>query len=124
MIDIIADVVSLVSGIEALGGRVYRQWPQVRAKAPYAVVERIGRSVIQTEADGSEVLASLTYSVDILATSPSELDALEEAVTDTLASYNLHTTGTSPTWESSTKLYRRSITFDGVVDRRGQTFTQ
>lgn len=123
MIDIIGDVVSMIGDIPEIDGRVYRKWPQTKAKAPYAVVDRVGRSVILTDADGSEIMVSLTYAVDIMASSPSELDTLQGAVTDALASINLHTTGDSPMWESSTKLYRRSLSFTGTVDRRGGVFT-
>ena len=124
MIDVIQDVIARVGSVGALAGKVYRKWPQTRAQAPYAVVDRVGRSMVLTDTDGSEVIASLSYAVDIMASSPSELDDLESAVSDALAGINFHSTGSSPMWESSTKLYRRSLTFEGVVDRRGSTFTQ
>lgn len=122
MIDITPQIVELVRSVDALGGRVYRKWPQTRAEPPYAVVDRIGRSVVQTDGEGRELIVSLTYSVDVMARSPSELDAIEDEITDLLAPYHMHTTGSSPMWETTAHSYRRSLTYTGSVDLRGNVF--
>lgn len=123
MIDITVQIVELIKGVEALGGRVYRKWPQTRGEVPYAIVDRIGRSVVLADGDGRELIVSLSYAVDLMASTPSELDALEEEVTDILSTYHMHTTGSSPMWETASQSYRRSLTFTGSVDLRGNVFT-
>lgn len=120
MIDDIATVIEAIS--PTVDGRVYRKWPQTRTQTPYAIVDRVGRSVTQADADGSEVVVSIAYSVDILGDSPSQLDTIQSDITDALASYSIHATGESPLWESTNQTYRRSLTFQGSMDRRGNTF--
>lgn len=123
MIDILPDLIEELAALECLGGRVYRKWPQGRVDIPYALIERMGRSVVLSDDLGAEVVVNVTYSVDILARSPSELDSIQSDVTDTLARYNIHETGESPLFESTNRTYRRTISYEGTVDRRGNTFT-
>lgn len=122
MIDITSQVIEVAKRIPGIDGRAYRTYPQAKVKPPYIVVAPMGHMAELTDGDGSEIHARLTYSIDILATSPSEVDRYLSGLADRLARYNLHLTGQSPMFESSNSTYRVSTTFDGLVDRRGHTF--
>lgn len=119
MIDITDQVVAVC---RETVGRAFRTWPQNASPTPYAVVSKIGHNVEQVDADGSEVRVRLTYSIGIMASKPSEAQALTEKVGDAMALLNFHTTGYSDTYEEPNHFYRANITIDGAVDRRGHTF--
>ena len=123
MIDIIQDIFEQINGIEAVQGRVYRKWPKTKAKLPSVLISRISAIPTQTDADGSEVAAQLTYSIDINATDADAADAIAEAIGDRLARYNLHRSGDTEFYDDTFRAHRRILTFYAVVDARGNTFT-
>lgn len=123
MIDVIGFLIEQVSGIEGLGKRVYRAWPQKPIKGAYVIIQPVGRSVELTDYDGSEIRVTLTYSVDVFAASPSKLDALVADIVDLLAGFNFHTTGYTNDFQAGTDQYRANLTFNGRVDRRYHAYT-
>ncbi len=124
MIEIIDDVIRALSELDSFQGRVYRHWPRKNVATPAALVSRISGTVLLTEADGTEISARVTYSVDIISASQSDLDALAEEAADILARYNLHRTGTADYFDDSHKIYRTVLTVSGIVDKRGNTFRE
>lgn len=122
MIDVLPSIIGAISPIEALGGRVYRRWPKTKAKTPACIVSRISGNPTLTDADGSEVIAQMVYSIDINADDADQADAIGEQVVDRLAGYNFHRTGDMDFYDDQLRVYRRILTFMGTVDRRGNTF--
>jgi len=125
MIDIVDDVVAVCKAVEALDGHVYRRWPKVAKKTPMpaCLISRMGASPVFTDADGSEVVVRLTYSIDINAESQEQADGIAEQVADGLARYNLHRTGFTDFYDDALRVYRVILTVTGTVDRRGNTFS-
>lgn len=119
MIDITDQLVSVIKGIV---GSCTRSWPQKAPKGPFATVDLAGRSVETVADDGSEVVVRLTYTVSIWASKPSVAADLAGEVADALAEYSLHTAGWTPVYEDANHLYRVNVTFQGAIDKRGQTF--
>ena len=119
MIDITEQVIDIC---RETVGRAYRTWPQTAPPLPYAIVDKVGHSVEQVDADGSEVRVRLTYTIGIMASKPSEAQSISERVGDALALYNFHTTGFTGTYEEPNHFYRTNITVSGAVDRRGNSF--
>lgn len=103
-------------------GRAYRAWPQTASKTPYAVISPIGRTVELYDNDGTEVIVRLTYTIGVMADTPSQAESVALSIGEALARYNLHTTGYSDTYEEPNHFYRANITVDGAVDKRGNTF--
>ena len=124
MIDVLPSIIDAISPIEALGGRVYRRWPKTKAKTPACIVSRISATPTLTDADGSEIIAQMVYSIDINASDADQADAIAEQVIDRLAGYNFHRTGDMDFYDDALRVYRRILTFMGSVDRRGNTFRQ
>ena len=123
MIDITDQVVGIIEGIEGLDGRVFRRYPKKKVALPAVLVSRVGGNPTFSDADGSEVIASLTYSIDINAEDIRTADRLTAEVVDALARYNLHRTGLTDFYDDVLKVYRVILTFTGTVDKRGNTFT-
>lgn len=119
MIDITDQIIGIAREIV---GNAYRAWPQKAPKGPYAIIDWAGRSVEQVDADGSEVIVRLTYTIGVLAPKPSQASDLLAEVVDRMALYNFHTVGMTSVYEDPSKLYRANATIDGAVDRRGATF--
>lgn len=119
MIDIIDQVVDIC---RETVGRAYRTWPQTAPPVPYAVIGRAGHSAEQVDADGTEIRARLTYTIGIMASKPSEADAISKKIGDALELYNFHQTGCSDTYEEPNHFYRTNITVSGAVDKRGNVF--
>ncbi|DBA35347.1 TPA_asm: hypothetical protein vir215_00045 [Ventrumvirus gergoviense] len=103
-------------------GTAYLAWPQRSPKGPYAVIDMIGRTPEQVGPDGSEVLVRLTYSVGILASSPSVARRTAMDVLDALSRYNIQSTGFSGIYEEPNHLYRVNLTIGGLMDTRGRIF--
>lgn len=123
MIDVIDSVVKAVAGIDEVQGRAYRRWPKKNLAMPAVLISHMGRNPIFTDADGSEVVVDLTYSIDINAKDQETADLITEKVSDVLARYNLHTVGHTDFYDDMLKVYRSIITVNGTVDIRGNTFT-
>ena len=123
MIDVIDDIVKVLNSIDELKGKVYRRWPKKAVKMPAVLVSRIGGNPTLTESDGSEVIASLTYSIDINANTQEKADSLTAIVVDTLSQYNMHRAGTTDFYDEVLQVYRCILTFMVTVDKRGNTFT-
>lgn len=123
MIDIIDTICSKLDGIDALKGRVYRAWPQTKLRGTFAVVFRISRQPDVTSHDGSEIVTRVSYTINLIAPTLTELDAIEATVTDLLASYNLHSTAGGAVYTDIPQLYRTAIVVSGAVDCRGNVFT-
>lgn len=122
MIDITSQIVNIAKRMPGIDGRAYRGYPQAKVVPPYITVEPMGPVPELTDADGSVIQTHLTYSIEILATSREEVDQYLSMLADRLARHNMYPTGQSPAFESSNHTYRTSMTFDGLVDRRGHTF--
>lgn len=123
MIDVTESIIALARTVPGIGGRVYRHNPQKRIAEPYIVLSPIGRTVEVVDDDGSEILVRLTYSLDFYAKSPSQVDSIISHLSDKLANRGFHTTGYTASFEPTNKLYRANVTYDGGVDRRGNTFS-
>ena len=123
MIDITNDVIRILGEIDGLNGRVYRRWPKKDAKMPAVLVSRVGGYAKFTDTDGSEVIADLTYSIDINAKNQEDADRLVSEVLDVLGGYNLHRTGLTDFYDDILRVYRVILTVSGTVDKRGNTFT-
>ena len=123
MIDITESLCSKLDGIDALTGRVYRAWPQAKLRGTFAVVFRISRQPEVIAHDGSEIVTRMSYTINLIAPTLKELDALEATVTDLLASYNLHSTAGGAVYTDIPQLYRTAIVVSGAVDCRGNIFT-
>jgi len=124
MIDVLPSIVERINAIQGFNGRVYRRWPKKKVAMPSCIISRISGHPKLTDADGSEIIATLTYSVDINAADADKADELAEQVIDTLAGINFHRTGDTDFYDETTKASRRILTFMGDVDMRGNTFTQ
>jgi len=122
MIDIIDDVIQALGSIEAVGGRVYRHWPKKGLSFPAILVSRVSGSTKLSDADGSEILAQVAYSLDIVCTSQRDLDDIAEEAADIVAGYNLHRTGMMDMYDDQYRTYRTVLTVSGTVDKRGNTF--
>lgn len=123
MIDIIDTIVSEIADIEEVQGRAYRRWPKKNLAMPAVLISHMGRNPIYTDADGSEVVVDLSYSIDINAKDQESADIITEKVSDALARYNMHTVGHTDFYDDMLKVYRSIITVNGTVDIRGNTFT-
>jgi len=123
MIEIINDVIESLGSIEALNGRVYRHWPKKGLSFPSILVSRISGTTKLSDADGSEIQATLTYSLDIVCESQADLDAIASEAADIMAGYNLHRTGLVDLYDDQHRIYRTVLTVSGTVDKRGNTFT-
>lgn len=123
MIDITDSICKALGTIPELGGRVYRAWPQTRVRGTYATVFRISRQVESIAHDGSELVVRATYSINLTAEDQTRIDALESAITDLMASYNLHSMASGPMLVDASNQYRLSIIVSGAVDCRGNTFS-
>lgn len=123
MIDVTESIIALARTVPGIDGRVYRHNPQKRVADPYIVMSPIGRTVEIVDDDGSEVFVRLTYSLDFYAKSPSQVDSIISHLSDKLATRGFHTTGYTASFEPTNKLYRANVTYDGGVDRRGNTFS-
>ena len=124
MIDIIDSIISTLGEIEELGGRVYRRWPRKDVTMPAALVSHMGRMPILTDEDGTEIQTSLTYSIDINARDQETTDRVTEKAINALARYNMHTSGHVDFYDDQLRVYRSILTVGGLVDIRGNTFTQ
>lgn len=123
MIDVIGTVVSAVAAIEEVDGRAYRRWPRKKVQMPAVLVSHMGRNPVLTDADGSEIVTELSYSIDINAEDQGTADIVTEKVCDALARYNLHAVGHTDFYDDQYRVYRSIITVSGTVDIRGNTFT-
>lgn len=119
MIDPTEHILSIVKEVV---GTAYLAWPQKAPKGPYAVIDMIGRTPEQVGPDGSEILVRLTYSVGILASSPSVAHKTALDVLYALSSYNIQATGFSGIYEEPNYLYRVNLTIGGLMDTRGRVF--
>ncbi len=122
MIDITDSICKALETIPELEGRVYRAWPQTKLRGAFATVFRISRVVESQAHDGRELVVRVTYSINLTAEDQARISALEEAVTDLMASYNLHSTASGPMLVDATNLYRQSVIVSGAVDWRGNVF--
>lgn len=125
MIDPTDYIIRILEDIEELDGRVYRRWPKHSATTmPAVLVSRIGGSARLTDADGTEIIASLVYSVDINASGLKDADRIASEVADAMARHNFHRTGINDFYDDVLRVYRVILTFSGQVDKRGNTFTE
>lgn len=109
--------------IKSVVGKAYLAWPKKAPAAPYAIMDMVGRTPVQTAPDGSEVATRLTYTIGVLASTPSKARDLAGQVADALAAYALQTSGWTGAYEDPNHLYRVNVTVSGIIDRRGSTFS-
>jgi len=125
MIDVTDQIIEILEGIEELEGKVYRRYPKHSAiPMPAVLVSRISGSTRLADADGSEIIASLTYSIDVNAVGIKDADRIASEVADAMSRYNFHRTGMTDFYDDVLRVYRVILTFTGQVDRRGNTFTE
>lgn len=120
MIDPTEQILAIVR--EAVG-TAYLAWPQTATAPPYAVIDMVGRAPEQVGPDGSEILTRLTYSIGILAPSPSEARKLAMSVLEAMSVYNIHPSGYTGAYEEPNRLYRVNLTIGGLMDTRGRVYT-
>lgn len=123
MIDIINQVVEIISNIDGLNGKVYRRWPKKKTGCPAVLVSHSGHYPALTDADGQSIMSNLIYSIDINADNPKQCDELTAKIVDALECYNFHANGMTDFYDDVLQVYRSIITVNGVVDVRGNTFT-
>ena len=123
MIDITNDVIEAIGSIEGLEGKVYRRWPKKKVSTPAVLVSRVGGSTKLSDADGTEIMATLTYSIDINTDKLEDADRFASETADALSRYNLHRTGLTDFYDDVLRVYRVILTVSGTVDKRGNTFT-
>ena len=122
MIDIINDLVALAKGIEDIGGRAYRTFPQRGlAGKPSAVISCVSHSPRLME-DGREVIADLSYQVQLTGPSPTELDGILGELTSLYGSRNVILNGILQGYNPDLRLYTVVATYSATVDRRGCVF--
>lgn len=119
MIDITDSVFDALDGMAC---PVYRLYPLKRVAPPYLVIGPVGRSTVDSDADGSEISARVTYQADAYAQSMRECDAIISDVSDRLSRFSMHATGSLVPWDPVKGTYRLTATFSCTVDRRGDTY--
>lgn len=108
---------------KAVGGRAYLGYPQqtMPKGKPWAVISMSASSYLK-DRDGRDIQSLLTYSVRIFAKGQRELLSLADAVDDALSPYNLRLLGSSSMYSDPTYGPAISLTFDVIMDRRGNAF--
>lgn len=122
MIDITDDIVKWTKGIDALGGRVYRTYPQKNlADKPSAVISCTAHTPRLTE-DGKEVISDLAYQVQVTGRSPTILDDIVAELTDIYGAHNVILNGILQGYNPDYRLYTVVASYSATVDRRGCVF--
>ena len=122
MIDLYSHVVDIIGAVDGLGGRVYSDYPsRVPTKAPYAIVGEIGNAV-DLLSDGEEIIATMTYSVDVFAPARADCRAIVSDICQVAARYGGIRLGLFDGFSES-NLARINITLRFRADKRGATFT-
>lgn len=119
MIDITKQICDLADSVPSLNGKVYRTWPQKRVKSLFAVVNPLSHSAELTAADGSEIIARLTYAITLATPTQSDLDSVSATLIDLYQSYNLRALTAGPYWSAEQSAYMQVITISASVDKRG-----
>jgi hypothetical protein len=124
LIDLFGHVVEMVGAVDDLEGRVYSDYPaRVPSREPYAVVSEIGNTS-EFISDGVEVIASMTYSVDIFAPARADCRRIASDICTIAARHNGHRVGLFDGFsEAGTKLSRINLTLRFRADRRGATYS-
>lgn len=121
MIENTDQMITIAKQIEEFDDRVYREFPQTMPKAPFAVL-----SVISMTADfvseGREVIASITYSVDVYADAPDDCADIASELNDLYSQYNIIRVGGSTGFDSDCSLYRVNTSLRATLDSRGGSY--
>lgn len=122
MITNLDQVVELVA--KAIGGKAYISYPQKRTPKdrPMAVVSLVPTSYMR-DRDGKDIATMLTYTIRVHAKGQRELLDLTDRVVDELAPYKARLIGSTPMYSDDTYGPYRILTFDMILDRRGQTYS-
>ena len=121
MIDVISDMLDLAE--RAVKGKAYRSWPAVQNLTdPYAVVTPSGRTVLQSDDRGGELVVQLSYNVDIFANSQEAVNEAVELLTNLYNSKSIQCTGYSPSYATDNEMYTATASYYVVVDVRGMTY--
>ena len=124
MIKITDQVLNMVKRVEAFDGRVYRSYPQqVQVTTPFCVISEIGHNTELTNGEGEELIAGITFSIDIYSRVSSANEDLHEQISNTLLAYNILPSSYYPDFQPLNGLYRVNATYRARIDVRGQTYT-
>ena len=109
---------------KAIGGRAYLVYPQQKVPKgkPFAVLSMSATSYL-ADREGRDIQTLLTYTVRVHAQGQRELLNLSHSVVDELAPYRIRLLGMSPMYSDPTYGPMQILTFDTIMDTRGNTFS-
>ena len=110
---------------DTIGGKCYLEYPQDRITKdrPFAVISMVGNTPLQNDYDHSEVMAVIAYNIHLYAKKQTELMDYVSKVSDAFAKFNFTRVALTSQWNHPTHGPYRILTVQGIIDRRGNTFT-
>lgn len=124
MIDITEQLLNIARTVDDFEGRCYSYYPnQVKPGKPMMVLTCSGHDPMFSSG-GEEVIATLTYTVDAYAKTPSDIRRLLGELTDKYGRLHLRLIGRASDYDSAYNLHHTQATFSVVVDKRGTTYTE
>ena len=122
MIDITDRLVGWAQEITAFKGQVYRFYPQKKmAGKTFAIITPTGHSPRVME-DGEEVIADLTWNVEIYGQTPTTVDSILQDLTALYGKYNITLQGITHGYNPDIRQYLTQVSYSAVVDKRGCVF--
>lgn len=122
MIDITDWMIQTAKLCEAFSERVYRIYPQKNlADKTYCVITPTAHAPRLME-DGQEVIADLSWTVQIFAKSPTAVDDALSELTDLYGGRNITLNGISNGYNPDYRQYTAIVSYSATVDRRGCVF--
>ena len=122
MITNVDQVMELVS--EAIDGKVYLGYPQqkISKSKPYAVLT-VNSVPYLKDREGRDVQSLLTYNIRLHGKGQRDLLSMADAISEKLAPYKLRCLGMTPMWSDPAYGPMSILTYELLLDRRGNTFT-
>ena len=109
---------------DAIDAPAYLDYPQAKTpKGRFAVV-RLMTVPYQKDRLGRDVVSLLTYTIRIHGKGQRDLMGMAEAVDDAVAPYKLTCLGQSPAWSDPSYGPMMTLTYEVLMDRRQNTFSQ
>jgi len=106
----VSELVDLTKVIPELKGRVYHTWPQKNPPFPCVLIASIGRnSPLQYQ--GEEITVVQTFSVDVYAKKPSELEKLVESLNALYTRNDITNMGMFDAFDNKEGTYRTNLTY-------------
>ncbi|MBQ7701532.1 MAG: hypothetical protein IJT54_03925 [Candidatus Methanomethylophilaceae archaeon] len=121
MITNLDQLIGLTKTVSNFDERVYRGWPEAKPESPFAIVTTVA-NVTNYQYDQEEIIADLTYQVDIFADDPAEAEDLASDVSNLFNRYGIIRSGYFDGFEPSEGLRRVTINFRVSLDKRGNTY--